>query len=323
MLSGSVNDYGASEQNAIKSTFANAAGVSAADIVLEITSASVNVKASIKVTDAGVAAATSSSLNAGILQSPATLSTALQQSGNAQLQGATVVSATAPVTREVSSSSNQGSSNQGSSNQGSSNPSSDAEDPCFPSTAMITRADGTKAAIASLRPGDAIVAVTSDGFFQTDVVSVLSIAKAVDAVAFLTLMSHTGDNITLTASHHLSVGAACCATLKPADAVEVGETLWRMPPMDAQTIAAGDAVPQKTRIVKITKTIKAGLHSPVLMHGGFPVVDAFVTSFDSVNRVMLAKYALPLATSVCEATGTCALLRRAIVPAGEEGNEMN
>ena len=69
------------------------------------------------------------------------------------------------------------------------------------------------------------MAVTSDGFFQTDVVSVLSIAKAVDAVAFLTLMSHTGDNITLTASHHLSVGAACCATLKPADAVEVGETI--------------------------------------------------------------------------------------------------
>jgi len=103
VLSGSVTDYGASEQSAIKDVFASAAGVSAADIALEITSASVSIKASIKVTDETAAADTTNTLNTGILQSRTTLASALHGSGNAQLQDATVVSTSTPETRVTSS----------------------------------------------------------------------------------------------------------------------------------------------------------------------------------------------------------------------------
>ena len=58
--------------------------------------------------------------------------------------------------------------------------------------------------------------------------------------------------------------------------------------------------------------VRAGLHSPVLTAGHFPVVDGVVTAFDSIGKVTLASYGLPLLEVACTATGTCALVRAAL-----------
>lgn len=50
----------------------------------------------------------------------------------------------------------------------------------------------------------------------------------------------------------------------------------------------------------------------LLTNGGFPIVDGFITAFDSIGRVTLASYALPLV----EACGMASALRSAILPAG-------
>ena len=49
----------------------------------------------------------------------------------------------------------------------------------------------------------------------------------------------------------------------------------------------------------------AGLHSPVMTRGGFPVVDGLITSFDKIKMVTLAKYGLAPLLAACKATGTC------------------
>ena len=58
-------------------------------------------------------------------------------------------------------------------------------------------------------------------------------------------------------------------------------------------------------VVRMTQVLGKGLHSPVLTHGNFPVVDGVVTAFDSIEKVTLAKHGLAPLLAACKATGTC------------------
>ena len=58
-----------------------------------------------------------------------------------------------------------------------------------------------------------------------------------------------------------------------------------------------------------------GLHNPHLLHGGFPIVDGLVTSFNTAAIVRFDALVVPWIGWGCRATHTCDLLRRAIVAA--------
>jgi hypothetical protein len=135
----------------------------------------------------------------------------------------------------------------------------------------------------------------------TDAVSMLlSISKPEAEAAFITVTTNGGRALNLTADHHLPVGAACCSNLKKAADVVVGDKLW---------VVGGTGAPVAQEVTKLTKVIAKGLHSPVLAHGTFPVVNGVVTSFDSIGKVTLASYGLGPALKACEATNTCDMLR--------------
>ena len=114
-------------------------------------------------------------------------------------------------------------------------------------------------------------------------------------------------NLTLTAKHHLPVGDRCCASLVRAEDINVGDTVWT-----AFGATQGRRA-QPAVVSRVVVTKSDGLHSPVLVAGGFPLVDGVVTAFDRIEMVSLASYALPYALGMCKATGTCELLRRATV----------
>lgn len=167
--------------------------------------------------------------------------------------------------------------------------------PCFPSSSTVAKADGTIVRLDALEEGDEIVASTMEGTFTTDTVSLLSIAKPEAVTSFITLTTATNHTVTLTTGHRVPVGAACCTTLKLARSVTVGDTVW--------AVHAGATV--GTTVVAKASTTAHGLHSPVLTHGGFPIVDGVVTSFDSIEMVTLARHGLSPLISACKATGMC------------------
>jgi len=155
--------------------------------------------------------------------------------------------------------------------------------PCFPSEALVTMADGTPRRLDALRAGDAIVAARADGTLTTDAVSTLSLADAdVQGTTFVVLTTASGRNLTLTPTHHVPIGDACCADLKQAKDVAVGETVY-------EAVSVSDAV-RATQVQKIGTAIKPGLHSPVLSHGTMPIVNGVATSFDALHNVRLASY---------------------------------
>ena len=172
---------------------------------------------------------------------------------------------------------------------------------CFPSDAQVTMVDGTPRRLDALRAGDTIVAARADGTLTNDIVSHLSLADAdAQGTTFVVLTTESGRNLTLTAMHHLPVGPKCCANLKLAQDVVVGETVFE---------AVVSAAVRATQVIKIGSVIKAGLHSPVLTHGAMPIVDGIVTSFDAMHAVRLATAGLPL----LEATGLTATFRDAVL----------
>jgi len=174
-------------------------------------------------------------------------------------------------------------------------------DPCFPSDALVTMVDGTTRRLDALRAGDTIVAARADGSLTNDIVSHLSLADAdVKGTSFVVLTTESGRNLTLTPTHHVPVGATCCANLKEAKDIVVGETVYE---------AVVSAAVRATQVKKIGSVIKAGLHSPVLSHGAMPIVNGVVTSFDSMEIVRLATYGLPL----LEATGLTATFRDTVL----------
>jgi hypothetical protein len=181
--------------------------------------------------------------------------------------------------------------------------------PCFPSSATVTKADGTPSRIDTLKEGDEIVAATHDGTLTTDTVSLLSIAKhEVKGGAYVAIATAANKTVTLTPAHHVPVGAECCSTLKKAKDVEVGDVMWVV--KDGKAVAT--AVTAKTASVKAS-----GLHSPVLTNGGFPIVDGLVTSFDSIDKVTLAKNGLAPLLKACKATGTCETFRSMFLSADD------
>lgn len=173
---------------------------------------------------------------------------------------------------------------------------------CFPSSSMVTMADGTASRVDALKEGDTIVATTADGTLMTDTVSLLSIAKPEVRAPFVVLATAANQTLTLTEAHHISVGAKCCATLKQAKDVAIGETVWAAQHAGTAAIA--------TTVMAKTYTMASGLHSPVLTNGGFPVVDGLVTAFDSIEKVTLAKHGLAPLLKTCKATGTCDTFKR-------------
>ena len=178
-----------------------------------------------------------------------------------------------------------------------------AADPCFPSSALVTMADGTLTRLDALKEGDVIVATTAEGTLTTDTVSLLSIAKPeATATTFVTLTADTGKSLNLTAEHYLPVGAECCSTLKQAKEIVVGETVWAV---------EGGAVVARI-VTKKSHATHKGLHSPVLTGGALPVVDGFVTAFDGPAGVLLASYALKPLLRTCKATGTCPVVKRVV-----------
>ena len=185
-----------------------------------------------------------------------------------------------------------------------------SSDPCFPSSAIVTKADGTPSRIDALKEGDEIVAATDDGTLTTDSVSLLSIAKPeVKGVnAYVALTTALNKTLTLTPGHHVPVGAACCSMLKQAKDVEVGEKMWSV----KDGVATATTVTAKASAVTAT-----GFHSPVLTNGGFPVVDGLVTSFDSIEKVTLAKHGLAPLLKACKATGTCETFRDMFLSDGD------
>jgi len=294
--SGDVSDYGPDKQQAIRNLFATAASsvttVSPSAVTLTITPASVAITVTIVLPSATAANSASSALSTGIMASPAALGSALSTAG----VPATVAAIVAPSTSLSSTPSTT------------SNAATSADDPCFPSHAFVTRADGTHVLIASLREGDAIVAATSEGALTTDTVSLLSIAKPEANADFLTLTIADGRSLSLTAAHHVPTGPRCCGVLEQAKDLIVGTTIWTVP-----ATGGGGLVAQP--ITKIGRTAAAGLHSPVLSNGGFPVVDGIVTSFDSMGKVRLATYGLKPLLSVCKLTDTCGHLRTLLLGA--------
>ena len=165
---------------------------------------------------------------------------------------------------------------------------------------MVTRADGTPTRVDALNAGDQIVATTADGSLTTDTVSTLSIAEPAAAADFVTLTTAANASLTLTPEHHLPVGATCCNALKKAKEVAIGDTVW--------AVAAGKAAATTVSRVSVARAA-AGRHSPVLVNGGFPVVDGFVTAFDSLGKMRLARHGLWL----LEATGATHALRHLVL----------
>jgi hypothetical protein len=281
VAAGSVSDYNEQTKTNLQIQFALAARVPPSFVVVQVAAGSVIITALVTVPVGSTATGVTNALT-----------TALgSKSGASSFLGITVTSAptfTSAVPPPPS-------------------PLVDANvgvNPCFPSEALVTMADGTTRRLDALRAGDAIVASRADGTLTTDTVSRLSLADAdVQGTTFVVLTTASGRSLTLTLTHHVPVGAACCADLKQAKDIAVGETVY-------EAVSVSAAV-RATQVKKIGTATKPGLHSPVLSHGTMPIVNGVATSFDELHNVRLASYGLPL----LEATGLTATFRDAFLGA--------
>ena len=140
-----------------------------------------------------------------------------------------------------------------------------AEDPCFPSSATVTLADGSSKRVDALLEGDEIVAAAADGTLTSDTVSLLSISQPdKHAAVFLSLTTAANTSLTLTPEHHVPVGPSCCSTLKQAKELEVGDTVWAA---NAQGRTSTQGSAASTTITALSKAQGQGLHSPVSTSG--------------------------------------------------------
>lgn len=169
--------------------------------------------------------------------------------------------------------------------------------PCFPSSSIVIRADGTFARLDQLSIGDFIFAATNTGDITIDSVSLLSIAESDTKSMFLTITTENNTTLTLTAEHNLPVGALCCSFIKKAKDLRVRDTVW--------TISEHNRKIYSSTVISVITNFDYGLHSPVLTSGSFPIVDRIVTSFDVYEKVMFAKYGLSIFIFLCKATRTC------------------
>lgn len=157
---------------------------------------------------------------------------------------------------------------------------------CFPAFATVVVEGGGIVPVSTLAPGDRILSSDGHGSLRFDVVSTFSIAEPNrTGTPFLVITSAAGTTLTLTRAHHLSVGSVCCSTLKRAGDIMIGDVIWQL--------QDGRASPQV--VVYIGDTFGRGLFSPVLVGGGYPIVDGTVTAFDNSAVVSVASVLLPLA----------------------------
>jgi len=189
----------------------------------------------------------------------------------------------------------------------------------FPSTAIAILANGSSARLDALQSGDRIVVATASGALTTDLVSFASIAKPEAELRpflkkgrpFLTITTQGGKTLTVTAQHHVPTGAAsCCSTLKIAREIQVGDTIWIA---GGGTAGSAGGTLSPAIVAKTGTALRPGLYSPVMRAGHFPVINGFVTSFDSMGKVALASYVLPTLEVACTAVGACGLVRSALV----------
>ena len=101
-----------------------------------------------------------------------------------------------------------------------------SDNPCFPSSSIVNKADGTPTRLDALKEGDKIVSATAEGSLTIDTVSLLSISQPDDRDTFLTLSTEANRTLTVTGEHHLPVGAECCMHLRKAKEVGVGDQVW-------------------------------------------------------------------------------------------------
>lgn len=176
--------------------------------------------------------------------------------------------------------------------------SNNGDNPCFPSSATVVKADGTTCRVDELESGDEIAALTKEGIPTTDVVSTLSINQPHKPATFISLTTNT--TLVLTGEHHVPTGATCCATLTKAKDLDIGDMVWAMV----------EGAPVASKLTKKEMVKGSGLHSPILTRGHFPVVNGHVTSFDSIAKVTLAAYGLRYLEAACRVTDTCDMFRR-------------
>merc|ERR1712124_71749 len=84
--------------------------------------------------------------------------------------------------------------------------------------------------------------------------------------------------------------------------LDVGDNLW--------LLVDGKPLPVAHKITDVSVVVDHGLHSPVLINGGLPLVNGFVTSFDESATVKTATNWLPTMIDLCKATGTCSVAKR-------------
>jgi len=183
-------------------------------------------------------------------------------------------------------------------------PPPEESNPCFPSSARVTLSNGKTIPVSQLKYGDTILSVTSEGVIGTDIVSRFSHSDArATSALFVTLQFERGGSLELTPNHHLPVGEECCTRLKHANEIVPNDVIW---------IVDGGKKPhdlERAKVVQVGTTFKDGLYSPVLLHGGFPVVNNVVTAFDSLVKVLAAKHGLRFLEAACTATDTCDTIR--------------
>ena len=110
-------------------------------------------------------------------------------------------------------------------------------------------------------------------------------------MAALFIRLHLGDSHTLrlTPTHHLPVGAECCAQIKMAKDVTPGDLVW---------LIDGDSLVARP-VLHLSSAVGSGLHNPLMLHGGFPVVERVVTSSNTGAVVARNALLVPLVEPTC------------------------
>ena len=168
---------------------------------------------------------------------------------------------------------------------------------------VLTLVDGTQKQIDQLQEGEPILAATLDGGLAVDTVSLLSIAdNTAKNKGFLSITTNGNLRLNATSGHHMATGDKCCSQIKKLQELNIGDTVWIR--------ETGKPLPIAQKITGIEMVVAHGLHSPVLTNGGLPIINGFVTSFDTASKVSTAKTWLPGLISICKKFGTCGVAKK-------------
>ena len=183
---------------------------------------------------------------------------------------------------------------------------------CFPSSSKVKHADGSIRTIDLLKQGDLILAAAPNGQLVYDEVSFLSVSTpAARGSSFVRITTDANASLTLTPTHHLSVGPTCCSEdVVQAMDIQVGHLVWIAPLHSAAAVAGARLVP--ARVTSIDVVTDDGLHNPLLSGGGYPVVDSIVTATNCKHAQSRSRSWAPWLGWGCTLTGTCDRVARMI-----------